>query len=223
MAENGYKVHRVSYGDSIQKIATQYGVQDWREIAYFNNLVYPYIVDNLDIAPNGKVAVVGDSVFIPSNEFINYPKAKEDYTMEEQAYGVDLDIYYATDDNGKARNLEERGEMSLDDRDLRLVKGIENLVQQLTIKLSTRKGSLMLHPEWGCNILNMVGTKGTEENLTDMMLMVKEAILEDFRVESISNLSVSKTATSVTIDCNITPIAPYPEFHFNKTIFDWGE
>ena len=76
----------------------------------------------------------------------------------------------------------------------------------------------MLHPEWGCNLLNMTGTKGTKENLIDMMLMVKECILEDFRVVSISNLNVTKDKRKVVISCKIQPISPYPEFYYNETI-----
>jgi hypothetical protein len=53
-----------------------------------------------------------------------------------------------------------------------------------------------------------------------MMLMVREAILEDFRVVSVSNLSISKNSNSVTINCDIQPIPPYPSFNYNETISD---
>ena len=214
MAEFGYQTHIVATGDSLQKIALVYNVDDWREIAYFNNLSYPYINDDVTKLVEGNVASVGDVIFIPSYDYKVAPKSSEltQKIMEEQAYGCDLDIYTATDDNGKAKDLDIKGELSGDNGDLRLARGIENLKQQLTIKLSTRKGTIMLHPNWGCDVLNMVGTKGTEENLTDMMLMVREAILEDFRVVSVSNLSISKNFNSVTINCDIQPIPPYPLF-----------
>lgn len=222
MSEYGYKTHVVSSGDSLQRIAVLNGIEDWMEIAYFNKLSYPYIdTDNLK-KYDGKVARLGDLIFIPSYEYVVSPTSGElsITKMEEQAYGCDLDIYSAIDDNGKANNLEEKGELSSNNGDIALVRGINNLKQQLTIKLSTPKGSLMLHPDWGCNILNMVGTKGTEENLTDMMLMVREAILEDFRVVSVSNLNIQKDSSSVTINCDIQPISPYPTFRYSETLYD---
>lgn len=221
MASYGYKTHVVTPGDSLQKIALMYSVEDWNEIAYFNKLVYPFIEDDITVEHSGKVARVGDTIFIPSYDYIVSPVKKEPTldTMEEQAYGCDFDIYTAIDDNGKVKNLEEKGELAQYNKDIRLIKGIQNLKQQLNIKMSTPKGSLMLHPEFGCDITTMVGSKGSEENLTKMMLMVQEAILEDFRVVSISNLTLEKNGSSVEISCDIQPIAPYPVFTYNETIY----
>lgn len=221
MAEYGHKTHIVVSGDSLQKIAVLYGVSDWREIAYFNNLTYPYVSDDFSQEYQGKVARLGDAIFIPSYDYVVAPTSRElsISDLEEEVYGCDLDIYSVIDDNNLPKNLEEKGELTGNNGDLMLAKGIHNLKQQLTIKLSTQKGTLMLHPEWGCNVLNMVGTKGTEENLIDMMLMVREALLEDFRVASVSNLSVNKDSNSVTVDCDIQPISPYPTFKYHETLY----
>lgn len=211
-------------GDSIQKIAYDYGIEDWRELIYFNNLEYPYIdstkYNSGDVV--GRVACVGNTIYIPSYNYEVSPRATNsrisDEDMMNQAYGCDLDIYTAIDDNGKAKNLDTTGQLLNADHDLRLVKGIENLKQQINIKLSTRKGTLMLHPDWGCDVLDMCGTKGTKENLIDMMLMIKEALLEDFRIVEVNNLRIEKTNVSVTVMCEIVPISPYPAFEYNETI-----
>lgn len=220
MASYGYQTHVITSGDSLQKIAAMYGVEDWREIAYFNNLNYPFINDKITDVKEGNVANVGDTIFIPSYDYENAPSASgiTEETMAEQAYGCDLDIYTALDDNGKAQNLELRGILSGDNGDLRLAKGINNLKQQITIRLSTVKGSNMLHPEFGSRLLNLAGKKGTEENLIDMMLEVKETILSDFRVVDVDNVNIKKTGTLVVINCDIQPISPYPMFHYNDSI-----
>lgn len=218
----GYISHIVKFGDSIQKIAFSYGVEDWREIIYFNNLEYPYInSESYNESDNPNVANIGSVIYIPSYNYGVAPIAKEsitDETMIEQAYGCDLDLYTSIDDNGKAKNLDTKGQLLNSDHDLMLAKGIDNLKQQITTKLSTKKGTIILHPEWGCDILDMVGTKGTQENLIDMMLMVKEALLEDFRIVEVNNLKVEKGSDYIVISCSILPISPYPEFEYNETI-----
>lgn len=221
MSNYGYKTHKVVTGDSVQKIAIMYGVKDWREIVYFNNLEYPYIADSVTQLPSSKIAKIGDTIFIPSYDYDTSPSTHNEITLKEMealAYGTDLNIYSAIEDNGKAQDLSVKGELSMQNGDLRLVSGIENLKQQLNTKFCTRKGTLMLHPEWGCNVLDKVGTKGTEENLTDIMLMIREAILEDFRVVGVSDLSVTKDNNKLVVDCYITPISPYPSFQYSETI-----
>lgn len=218
----GYKTHVVKYGDSIQKIAYDYDISDWREIVYFNNLESPYINAESYDRVEGNVANIGDTIYIPSYDYEVSPKATSssisDNDMIEQAYGCDLDIYTAVDDNGRAKDLMVVGQLTDSDNDLMLARGIQNLKQQLTIKLSTRKNTLMLHPEWGCNVKDMCGTKGTQEHMIDMMLMVKEAIIEDFRITSIKDLQVEKVNDVINIYCKIIPISPYPEFEYSTTI-----
>lgn len=222
MKRYGYLTHVVKYGDSIQKIAYDYGVEDWREIIYFNNLTYPYILsEEYSTGEVRGVARIGDTLYLPSYDYRVAPTATEeigDKEMIEKAYGIDLDIYTATDDNGRAKNLETKGQLLNSDHDLLLARGIDNLVQQLTIKLSTRKGSLLLHPKWGCNLIDYCGTKGTRENLIDMELVVREALLEDFRVVEVNNLSVEKKDDTAVIRCDILPISPYPEFEFTTEV-----
>lgn len=216
----GYTTHVVRAGDSLQKIAIVYGIDNWQEIAYFNKLDYPYIVDEVTFISDKNVARVGSILYIPNYDYSTSPRIDEitDEKMEEQAYGCDLDIYSAVDDNGKAQNLETKGELASTNNDLRVVKGISNLKQQLQIRLSTPKGSLMLHPEYGCDITNMVGLKGTTENLMKMMLTVQECLLQDFRVTGIENLSITNDEDMILIECDIHPIAPYPQFSFSSTI-----
>ena len=221
MAESyGYSTHVVQSGDSLQRLAILYGIDDWREIAYFNKLDPPYISNEVINTYPGNVAHVGTILYIPTYDYATSPKIDgiSQELIEQQAYGCDLDIYTATDDNGKLKNIETKGECSALDNDLRLVKGIENLKQSLQIRLSTEKGSLMLHPEFGSNLGNMCGLKGSTENLTKMLLEAQECLLSDFRVSGLSNLKLEKTERSVVIDCVIIPIPPFPQFPFSSTI-----
>ena len=64
----------------------------------------------------------------------------------------------------------------------------------------------------------MGGNKGTKWKLTEMMLMVQGCLLEEFRITSISNLSIEKMGTKIVINCDIVPIAPYPKFDYYSEI-----
>lgn len=215
----GYKTHIVSEGDSIQRIALSYGIEDWREIVRFNKLDYPYIGNYGEIY-EGNVAVTGNTILIPSYDYVVSPLVSDISmpTMEELAYGTDLDLYTETDES-TIHNFDIKGELSGNESlDLRLVTGIKNLTQQLTTKLATPKGLLWLHPEWGCNLKKYIGRKGSLENLTKMRLMAQEAILEDNRVSAIENLTLNKTSTRIIITCDIYPISPYPKFRYTGEI-----
>jgi phage baseplate assembly protein W len=217
----GYKTHLVSAGDSIQRIALSYNIEDWREIVHFNKLDYPYIGSD-DEVYEGNVARIGDTILIPSYDYVVSPIVSDVSlpTMEELAYGIDLDLYSETNTFG-IHSFDIKGELSGNsDLDLKLVTGIENLAQQLTTKLATPKGLLWLHPEWGCNLKKYIGRKGSLENLTKMRLMAQEAILEDSRVSAIENLTLTKTTNKITITCDIYPISPYPKFSYTGEILE---
>lgn len=217
----GYKTHVVTEGDSIQRIALSYGIKDWREIVHFNKLDYPYI-GNFGEVYEGNVAVTGDTILIPSYDYVVSPVVADVSlpTMEELAYGIDLDLYTGAD-SSSIHNFEIKGELSGDENlDLRLVTGIKNLAQQITTKLSTPKGLLWLHPDWGCNLKKYIGRKGSIENLIKMRLMTQEAILEDNRVSAIENLTLNKTNNKILITCDIYPISPYPKFSYAGEILE---
>lgn len=217
----GYKTHMITAGDSIQRIALAYGIEDWREIVHFNKLDYPYIGNDEEVY-EGNVVGTGDVIMIPSYDYVVSPIASDVSlpTMEELAYGIDLDLYTEVD-SFSIHNFEIKGELSGDENlDLRLVTGIKNLAQQLTTKLSTPKGLLWLHPDWGCNLKKYIGRKGSIENLTKMKLMAQEAILEDNRVSAIENLTLTKTSNKITITCDIYPISPYPKFSYSGEILE---
>lgn len=216
----GYSTHVVQSGDSLQRLAILYGIDDWREIAYFNKLDPPYIVNEVINTYPGNVAHIGTVLYIPTYDYTVSPKIEDisQEAIEQQAYGCDLDIYSATDDNGKMKNIEVKGECSATDNDLRMVKGIENLKQALQIRLSTEKGSLMLHPDFGSNLSRMCGLKGSTENLTKMMLEAQECLLSDFRVNGLSDLKLEKTERVVKIECIIIPIPPLPQFPFSSIV-----
>lgn len=237
MDNYGYITHIVCVGDSLQKIAIKYGLDDWREIAYLNDLQYPYIDDDITsprqvgntyeagsgvrTIDSSKVAKVGDSLLIPSFNYATAPAYSQvnQEDLEKLAYGSDLDIYGYDYMNEFVMDLSEKGELSeTSSGDIRLAEGIRNLRQQLLIELSTPLGALILHPDFGSTIRDMNGMKATKQTLIKIMLEAQRVILKNFRVKEIKDMEITKEGTASRIKCIIIPISPYSAFVFNEII-----
>ena len=227
MAGKGYIMHTVQVGDSLQRLATKYNVNDWRDIVRANNLIYPYLDDRLESAAphvdeyKGVVAKVGTRLLIPSQSFNIPPVTTKptDGTMEKLAYGSDLDIFSYNPENEKAVRLDDYGELTNKAGDLRLAEGVRNLRQSLIIRFHTSLGAMTLHPNFGSRLKKLVGLRGTPQNLIKMQLEAERTILSDFRVKRIKSLSIKKTGIGeATIEAHIVPIPPLPEFVLSDTI-----
>ena len=107
-------------------------------------------------------------------------------------------------------NLEVEGQLTDDNKgDIKLSEGINNLRQQLVIRLGTPKGALLLHPEFGSNITDYIGKRITVELLTKIKLEVQECLLGDFRVLGVSDVTVVGKNSGVYVECFVQPIEPY--------------
>ena len=209
MQKGRYVTHIVRDGDTIQSIGTLYNV-DWTEIATMNGLNYPYVVAELfdDIYRyRNDIAHIGTKLTIPNNQTI--PVKSKDVTDSDEiyAYGCDLEIYsYDASPLGNV-NLENEGHITDNGNgDLKITKGIRNLSQQIITRLGTEKGSLMLHPEYGSDLLKYIGKTITQELLIDIKLEVIETIMSDFRVKGVGQVDVYFTNTSVRVEAEIFPI-----------------
>lgn len=216
-----YLTHIVGIGDTIQSIGHMYNV-DWTELVAVNGLEYPYIDDDLYLNEHqdiDKVAKVGSVLVVPTNGLkIPVKTNNSSEELENYALGCDLDLFTLDVSEKGIINLEVEGQLSSDEKgDLKIAKGIDNLRQQLTIRLGTPKGTLLLHPEFGSNLLSFIGKKVTEELLTEVGLEVEECMLSDFRVQEVSNLQVIFKEHGIHVECCISPISPYPSFQFGHT------
>lgn len=220
-----YIVHTVGAGDTIQAIGLLYGV-DWTELVTINGLEYPYIDDDLYINENESldgVAKIGSKLVIPTPG-INIPhkinNSSED--IEKYAYGCDLDLFSLEETENHIVNLEVEGQLTDNNKgDIKLSEGIDNLRQQLVIRIGTPKGALLLHPEFGSNINQYIGKRTTVELLTKVKLDVQECILGDFRVLGVSDMSAIGKNRGIYIECFVHPTEPYSTpFRLSHTFTD---
>lgn len=231
----GYITHVVSVGDSLQKIAIQYGLDDWREIAYINNLNYPYINDDVTaqrVSEDGTTSVgqidasgiakIGDQLLIPNWNYTTTPTYNQITAkkLEKLAYGCDISIY-TYEQPGVVVDLQQKGELVEDGYgDLDIAEGVANIRQSLLIELNTPRGALLLHPDFGSDIKKRIGMKASKSNLIKIQLEAQRVILKNFRVKSIRNMEVTQDGGSgaCRIKCEIEPISPYSVFTFNELI-----
>lgn len=208
-----YRIHTIGAGDTIQAIADLYGV-NWTELVVINGLEYPYIDDSLYInenLDNDNVGKIGSKILIPTIGLKVPNKTNlSSEEIEKYAFGRDLDLYSLEESLNHTVNLESEG-ILIDNGmgDIKLAEGLYNLRQQLISRLGTPKGALLLHPEYGSNILKYIGKKTTQEVLIDVNLEVCECLLEDFRVEGVSDVDCTFANQSIRVNCVIHPIEPY--------------
>lgn len=232
-----YLTHTVALGETLQIIGQIYGV-DWTKIAIINGLEYPYIDSNLnssEFEDTDEVAKIGSRLVIPTrNMHVPNKTNNSAEELERYTFGSDLDLFSDSTNNNGVTNVESLGILNADETtgDVLICNGISNLRQQLIIRLGTPKGSLLMHPEWGCDLLSYIGRTMTMERLIKIKLAVQECVLGDFRVLGISDMRAEfkgaqgmQGANGITyakgkavfIDFIVHPIEPYSVFRLAKT------
>lgn len=210
----GLQTHKINVGDSLQKIARLYGVKDWREIAELNNLHAPYILAAIENQEekDPQVAYFGDILLIPAKKGTILPKNRNE-EIEALAYGIDLDLYQ----EGPG-NMDYKGQLEDAAGDIRLAQGLKNLAQQLTTRLSVKKGALLNHPDFGSELYKYEGRLGSVEVDNKVLFEVEHVLRSDTRVKDILDLEIEKTSRGRTIKAKIQPVEPGQPFDYQYYI-----
>ena len=215
----GFITYTVRQGDTLQRIASQYKLDSWQQIAALNNLTYPFIDDSLESMEqqerNPNLRYIGDSILVPAN-YDEVPDSINTKELQKLAYGCDFDITSEITNGYGVVNVESNGELrENEDGDLAIVEGVANLKQAIILKLMTPKGSLPLHPEYGSDLLLLMGKPKTYKHLIKIKLEIERSIKGDFRITKIENMEVvSGENGSVQVTCDIIPIEPFSVFKF---------
>lgn len=188
-----FKKHIVKYGESPQIIAEREmgDASKWIELVKKNNLQYPYIVDTPEEKNTNykHLVTLGDTLIIPEEKTLadidtdtlnNYDKR----VLEEIVLGNDLAVeinpknsIHATED--EILELTGNGKGDID-----LVRGRNNIIQMLYLRLLTPKGSLALHPDYGSNIQYLMGKPNNMETAYDINSTIQECLEGDSRIRS---------------------------------------
>lgn len=222
-----FKRHIVSYGDTMQAIAQQElgDISRWIEIAQFNNLRHPYIVDTVEekmVNPDHLVTI-GDIVLVRiaednQSELITSLKRTSEYDQEELfalALGKDLDILPAPRSFGQPGWDSEVFEMKANTKGaLATKRGIDNLKQSLYIRLITPLGSYLGHPRYGSKVHLYLGKKNTEENAMLLNIEIERTLRTDARVVSVEKVGHTISGNSYSVAFKVSSISLEEAFLF---------
>jgi len=220
----------VSQEDTIQGIAqSQLGdMSKWIDLAQFNNLRYPYIVDTVEEKmknPNHLVTV-GDTLMIPVSDdqttgLISKLSTATQYDKEEiyaLALGKDLDILPLPNGQGALSMNGEVLEMKSDGKGaIKTVRGLRNLLQSLYIRVITPKGSYIGHPEYGSEVHKYIGMKNTEENAALLDLEIERTLRTDSRVTGVISNGHTLVDNTYTASFSVSTMSLEQAFEFIVT------
>lgn len=190
--------YQVKQGDSLTHIASRFlgAPQLWSVVAAANNMALPIIPNQRAVAvrtddrPLGTVLSIGQVLNIPSRTAIDVASpdvpvvgASPDATAEAQLFGTDLLL--RKDASGKFDlQLGSNDGMA----DFAVVTGVKNVEQAAATRVGIERGSAAMYPLLGLE--RLVGTGRADVDLQGFKLRVVQALEDDGRIESVSNVQV---------------------------------
>lgn len=200
--------YQIQDGDTIQWIAQKILGDASRsfEIAILNNLDYPFILSLNDSSSSGNVKSPGDSLLIPIyTSDVNLIKISEE--PEINVFGSDLLL---DSDDGSYGGEFERDIYG----DIRTVKGLSCLKQDLFHQLFTPKGSLIYHPEYGSDFTTIIGHKKDDNWKEKATIELIKVFRSDPRVVDVQNVIITDILNGYNIECTV--IVPDSSFVIKK-------
>jgi len=152
----------------------------------------------------------GDSLILPIDP---KPIPKDVYTklpykpslnVYEELLGRDIKLNKKLGSNGTPKfafSVSPTG-------DLDVVKGKDNILQALDIKLQVERGELFLHPNFG--MISVVGEKALRSLKYNLYLAINDTMLSDGRIEDLSDLSITLNGDQASIGCHVNIIGSLP-------------
>lgn len=210
-----YKHYVIKSGEDLRTIAQKlYGNPNlWVKLASLNHLKTPYIVgseeelakdpDHLKmwgqylILPNDTDVYRANSALIEESNTAHYKDAYYDTVL-----GMDLKLDISTD----VALTEQLGVLDDNGRTFETVSGIHNLKQSLILRILTRRGTLMLHPNYGSNIPNMIGKNINHKLVRELAVELRRTITTDSRVADCVITEAKANYNEVYLVASVTPI-----------------
>ena len=98
----------------------------------------------------------------------------------------------------------------------------ENLKQAVMSRLRTQRGELELHPDYGSRLNELIGTVPNDLTLSISKMHVREALLQEPRIETILNITPTfrdSTKQVIDIDIEVKPIKNLVDLNLVYSIF----
>lgn len=212
-----YKHYVIKANEDLRTIAQKLynDIDQWQTLATLNHLKYPYIVATPEeqMQDPDHLLTWGQVLLLPSSDDIdiaNTTLLEDSNTAHYKNYyydtslGMDLKLNISTDSL-----LTERLGILQNDEDgytFERVTGIENLKQSLVLRILTRKGTLLMHPNYGSKLVDLLGQPMNKELLSEVGVELRRTITTDSRVADCTITKSQLTYDEIFINANITPI-----------------
>ena len=187
---SGVRIVETRVGDTLQAIAARElgDAALWPDIANLNNLLPPYIVDDL-AAAGPRVLFSGQTIKVPAP-----PSSPSGVTDPNAVLGTDIALADGElVDNGAG--------------DLLAVAGLANFRQAVANRLKTRPGELLFHPDYGCRVFDLLGHGADGAAVQLAASFVASALRADPRTARVERAeavvqgdAVATSASVVTVD-----------------------
>lgn len=163
-----YRLVETQHGDDLQAVAARAlgDANRWPELVWLNALSWPFLTDDPHLVADG-VLLTGSLIRVPAPAGF-----AEDKSSTEDVYERDCAL------RGKLLEADESG-------DFAIVAGVDNLTQQLKHAVTTPRGQLRRHPEYGCMIWRLLGTVNGPTAGALGAEYVKATLLADYRVTAV--------------------------------------
>lgn len=186
---NGSRFVETNRGDTLQAIALRElgdGAR-WPELVAFNNLLPPFITDDASVA-GPQVLLTGALIRVPAADNIVDANVDADLVFERDVL------------------LDGAGQPSVAGGDFALVSGVANLHQAIVHRLTTDRGELPFHPEYGSLLRRIVGSVNGPTAGLLAASYAKSAVQEDSRISSVTSAEAQVSGDSVTVTVVAEPI-----------------
>jgi phage baseplate assembly protein W len=185
----GYRFVEIHYGDTLQRIAlrTLGDAARWADIANLNDLVSPYITGDPDEVASG-VKLYGTMLMVPASS-----ATEVDQTDPDEVFESDCKLH--------------KGLLTSDSGDFSVVYGRANLRQAIEHRIITDEGELVFHPDYRCLVWRLIGTVNGPTAGLLAADYVRDALLRDYRVKEVLDVTAEVSGDTVTVTAEIQPIS----------------
>jgi phage baseplate assembly protein W len=185
-----FRLAETRHGDTLQAVSYRElgDANRWPELVWLNNLSHPYITDDDRLAAPG-VLLSGAMIRVPAPA----GWAVNGESERGQVYERDCVL------RGKLLDVDDGG-------DLAVVRGADNLRQQLGHRVATPRGQLIRHEEYGCLLYRLLGRVNGPTAAKLGAEYVKSCIESDYRVARVEDAVADVLGDSVKISARAIAI-----------------
>lgn len=229
-----YNKYVIKQGDTLQKVANyELGdISQWVTLRDLNDLEYPYIVPSPQQKSDNynHLLTVGDILYLPTFQKDTNISNIDNLTLstydKQELYDTTLgrDLELSLDING----LFDESDCILEFDthkgypDYKTIAGLDNLKQSLILRIFTRQGALVLHPEYGSTFIDYIGTTVSKDNMELAKTELLRAVTSDGRVAQADADYTLLSYNSVCFDLSVTPVSDDKQIKIYISIMDNG-